>query len=67
MQELPDGASKLAWDNAVLISQRTADELGVKSEDLAVLELDGREMAIPVWILPGQTDYSLSVVLGYGR
>ena len=67
LQELPDGVSKLAWDNAVLMSHTTAGVLGVKNEDLVILNLNGRETPMPVWILPGYADYSLTLTLGYGR
>jgi molybdopterin-containing oxidoreductase family iron-sulfur binding subunit len=67
LQELPDSVSKLTWDNAALISQQTANTVGLKNEDLIVLNLQGREMVIPVWILPGLADFSVSVMLGYGR
>ncbi len=67
LQELPDSVSKLSWDNAALVSHKTANTLGIKNEDLIVLNLQGRETVIPVWILPGLADFSVSVMLGYGR
>jgi molybdopterin-containing oxidoreductase family iron-sulfur binding subunit len=67
LQELPDSVSKLSWDNAALVSHQTANTLGLKNEELIVLKLQGRESVIPVWILPGQADFSVSVMLGYGR
>ena len=38
MQELPDPITKLTWDNAVLVSRKTARELGVQNGD--VVEID---------------------------
>jgi molybdopterin-containing oxidoreductase family iron-sulfur binding subunit len=67
LQELPDTVTKLSWDNAALMSHKMADHLGVKNEDVIVLNLQGREMALPVWILPGQAHFTVSVSLGYGR
>jgi MoCo/4Fe-4S cofactor protein with predicted Tat translocation signal len=67
LQELPDSVSKLSWDNAALVSHQTANTLGIKNEDLIVLNLQERETVIPVWILPGLPDFSVSVMLGYGR
>jgi len=67
LQELPDPVTKLTWDNAVVMSHRTAQELGVKNEDLVTLQHQGRTLRLPVWILPGQADYSVAVELGYGR
>jgi molybdopterin-containing oxidoreductase family iron-sulfur binding subunit len=67
LQELPDAVTKLAWDNAALMSHKTANHLGVKNEDVVVLNLRGRELAAPVWILPGQAHFTVAVSLGYGR
>ena len=67
LQELPDTITKLTWDNAALVSHKTAQKLGVKNEDIIVLNMQGRELTIPVWILPGQADFCISISLGYGR
>jgi molybdopterin-containing oxidoreductase family iron-sulfur binding subunit len=67
LQELPDGVTKLVWDNAAIISLQTAKTLGVKNEDLIILSVNETDMALPVWILPGQADDSIAVTLGYGR
>ena len=67
MQELPDPVTKLTWDNAVLISRKTARELGVQNGDLVEITLDGRSVTGPIWTQPGMADYSLGLALGYGR
>ncbi len=67
LQELPDGMTKLTWDNAAIMSKKTADELGLKSETLVKLSYKGKTLELPVWILPGHADYSITVNLGYGR
>jgi len=67
LQELPDGMTKLTWDNAAVMSKKTADELGLKSETLVKLSYQGKTLELPVWILPGHADYSITVNLGYGR
>jgi MoCo/4Fe-4S cofactor protein with predicted Tat translocation signal len=67
MQELPDPITKLTWDNAVLISRKTARELGVQNGDLVEITLDGRSVTGPIWTQPGMADYSLGLALGYGR
>jgi MoCo/4Fe-4S cofactor protein with predicted Tat translocation signal len=67
LQEFPDPVTKLTWDNAALISRSTATELGVQDGDLLRLTLDGRETPMPVWVLPGQADYCVTLLLGYGR
>jgi molybdopterin-containing oxidoreductase family iron-sulfur binding subunit len=67
MQELPDPVTKMTWDNAVLISRKTARELGVQSGDLVEIALNGRKVTGPIWVQPGMADYSLGLALGYGR
>ena len=67
MQELPDPITKLTWDNAVLVSRKTARELGVKNGDVVEISLNGRSVVGPIWTQPGMADYSLGLALGYGR
>ncbi|MEO8425911.1 MAG: TAT-variant-translocated molybdopterin oxidoreductase [Verrucomicrobiota bacterium] len=67
LQEMPDPITKMTWDNAVLISRKTAVELGVKSNDIVEIQVNGRTVQGPVWIQPGQADYTLGLALGYGR
>jgi MoCo/4Fe-4S cofactor protein with predicted Tat translocation signal len=67
MQELPDPITKITWDNAVLLSRKTARELGVQNGDLVEISLNGRKVIGPVWVQPGMADYSLGLALGYGR
>jgi molybdopterin-containing oxidoreductase family iron-sulfur binding subunit len=67
MQELPDPVTKLTWDNAVLVSRKTARELGVKNGDVVEITLNGRSVKGPIWTQPGMADYSLGLALGYGR
>jgi MoCo/4Fe-4S cofactor protein with predicted Tat translocation signal len=67
LQELPRPLTKLTWDNAAIVSPKTALRLGVQSEDLAVLNVGGRSVRTPVWVLPGHADDSVTVHLGYGR
>jgi MoCo/4Fe-4S cofactor protein with predicted Tat translocation signal len=65
--ELPDPVTKLTWDNAVLISRKTAHELGLKNGDVVEITLAGRSVSGAVWVQPGMADYSLGLSLGYGR
>jgi molybdopterin-containing oxidoreductase family iron-sulfur binding subunit len=67
LQEVPDPVTKLTWDNAAVLSPRTARALGVASGDLVRLELAGRSLEIVALVVPGQADFSVSVPLGYGR
>lgn len=67
LQELPDPITKVVWDNPVLISRKTAQELGVKNKDLVEIKLGGRAVRGPIWIQPGMADYTIGLALGYGR
>ncbi len=67
LQELPDTMTKLTWDNAALVSPATAAELGLANEDVVRIGHEGRELELPVWIVPGHADGSIAVWLGYGR
>lgn len=67
LQELPDSMTKLCWDNAALLSPKTADALGVTSGDMAQIDYRGRQIEMPVWTMPGQADNTVNLSLGYGR
>jgi molybdopterin-containing oxidoreductase family iron-sulfur binding subunit len=67
LEEAPEPMTKLTWDNAALVSPKTASALGVASGDVVTLERGGRRVEMPVWILPGQAENSIAVALGYGR
>lgn len=80
LQELPKSITKLTWDNAVLLSPGTAQRLGlanaIASEggergqvmaDVVELSLGQRSLQVPIWVVPGQPDGTLTLHLGYGR
>ncbi len=67
LQELPDPLTTMVWDNAVLIGVGTAEELGVENATLVDLEVNGRSMTVPAYVMPGQAPGSLALALGYGR
>jgi MoCo/4Fe-4S cofactor protein with predicted Tat translocation signal len=67
LQELPKPMSKMTWDNPALIGPGMAERLGLKSEDIVELELNGQKVEVPVWVQAGHPDNSITVSLGYGR
>ena len=67
LQELPKPMTKLTWDNAVLMGPQMAERLQVKSIDMVELELNGKKVTGPVWVLVGHPDNCVTVSLGYGR
>ena len=67
LQELPRPITKLAWDNAVHLSPRTARRMGLDNQQHVELSHRGRKVNGSVWISPGQADDTAMVELGYGR
>ncbi|MEP6663876.1 MAG: 4Fe-4S dicluster domain-containing protein, partial [Verrucomicrobiota bacterium] len=76
LQELPDPVTKMTWENVILLSEKTAKDLGliiVNHEDNRLkvpwvkIQLNGREVEGPAWIQPGQADHTIGLALGYGR
>jgi anaerobic selenocysteine-containing dehydrogenase len=67
LQELPDPVTKIVWDNAVLVSRKTAADLGLANSEVVEISFGDGKIEGPVWIQPGQADHSLGLALGYGR
>jgi MoCo/4Fe-4S cofactor protein with predicted Tat translocation signal len=76
LQELPDPLTKMTWENVILMSPATADQLRLEirnreNNDLQVplvkVGVGGREVVGPAWIQPGMADHVLALALGYGR
>ncbi len=78
LQELPKPQTKLCWENAVLVSPKTARDLGyaddrrdalVNEKQTLLVNLKYRERSVrlPVWAVPGHPDGLATVFLGYGR
>ena len=67
LQEWPKPLTKLTWDAVAMLSKKTADRLGIKSEDAVELKYQGRTIIAPAWVMPGHADESVTAFLGYGR
>jgi molybdopterin-containing oxidoreductase family iron-sulfur binding subunit len=71
LHEFPDPITKITWDNVILVSRKTAEDLGVSvrdaQADVVEVDLGGAKIRGPVWIQPGMADNSLGLALGYGR
>ncbi len=80
--ELPDPITKLTWDNAALISPASADELGIPATheglfptghqeprvgQMIRISKGERSIEIPVVVVPGHADHSITLPLGWGR
>ena len=59
--------TKIVWDNAALMSIKTRDRLGLRDHQLVKISIEGRELSLPVWGLPGHVDESVTLYLGWGR
>lgn len=67
LQELPEALTKITWDNALLMSPPTASAMGLADGELVTVEASGSAIELPVYVMPGLAQFSLTVWLGYGR
>ena len=67
LQELPKPITRLTWDNAVMMSPGTAQQLSVTTGDYVTLTLAGRQVNAGIYIVPGHADNSVTLHLGFGR
>ncbi len=82
LQEMPQQLTKLAWDNAAVMSPRTAKSLSLDGDatdgtensgrelrhgQMVALRIDGEKVVLPVYEMPGCAPGVVTVTLGYGR
>jgi molybdopterin-containing oxidoreductase family iron-sulfur binding subunit len=82
LQELPDPISKVTWDNYAMVSpafakavlgldvseQRQGDKYEVEPAKPTIkIKANGKEVELPVLIIPGIHSSVVAVALGYGR
>jgi molybdopterin-containing oxidoreductase family iron-sulfur binding subunit len=67
LQELPEPITKLTWGNALLMSPETAGALHLKHGEVVQAEVNGRELSIPVFLVPGVAAGTVGLASGYGR
>jgi len=78
LQELPKPQSKLCWENFAIVSPAMAKAIGFGDVERAPLnnELEtrrvrvqyrGREVVLPLWVVPGHPFGVITAHLGYGR
>jgi molybdopterin-containing oxidoreductase family iron-sulfur binding subunit len=67
LQELPKPLTKITWDTAAWVSPRLAEERGLQNHEVIELTYRGNRIKMPVWIMAGHPDQSVTVFFGYGR
>ena len=67
MQELPRPFTKIVWDHAALLGIATAKRFDVVNGDIVRVTLDDRWVELPVCILPGTPDGTVTLHVGYGQ
>lgn len=67
LQELPQALTKMAWDNAAIVSPATAKSLEVKHGLMIALRIGGSKVQLPVYEMPGCAPGVVTVAIGYGR
>jgi len=82
LQETPQALTKLAWDNAAVMSPATARGLSLDGDatdssagsgrvlhhgQMVALRIDGEKIELPVYEMPGCAPGVIVVTLGYGR
>src|SRR5512146_96874 len=67
LQELPKPVNKLTWDNGVLVGVETAQQMGLKTNDVVELKIGDRAVRASVWVQTGQPSNVVTGYLGYGR
>lgn len=65
--ELPEPITKLTWDNAAWVSPTSAAELGVRLGDRITIRQGDASLDVPVVVVPGHADRSITLPLGWGR
>jgi molybdopterin-containing oxidoreductase family iron-sulfur binding subunit len=77
LQELPDPITKATWDNYICMSPKTAKEK-FDAELTSITEVDankkqakitwnGKELLLPIVVVPGMHNDVVAVAFGYGR
>jgi molybdopterin-containing oxidoreductase family iron-sulfur binding subunit len=67
LQELPQPITKLTWDNAAIMSIGTAKKLNVGHEEFVFLKQGEASVKLPVFVVVGVAEGSITINLGYGR
>ncbi|TWT95015.1 TAT-variant-translocated molybdopterin oxidoreductase [Neorhodopirellula pilleata] len=67
LQEMPQSITKLTWDNAAIMSPKSARALGTKHGLMVTIRRDEDTVSLPVFEIPGCAPGVITVAIGYGR
>jgi molybdopterin-containing oxidoreductase family iron-sulfur binding subunit len=67
LQELPKPLTTLTWGNAIAVSPAWARDFTVENGDMLEVDVAGRKVSGPAWIMPGQADNTIGLWFGHGR
>jgi molybdopterin-containing oxidoreductase family iron-sulfur binding subunit len=67
LQELPKPITKITWDPTAWISPKLAEAQHLNDGDLIELKYRGNTAKLPVAVVPGHPENSVTAFLGYGR
>jgi MoCo/4Fe-4S cofactor protein with predicted Tat translocation signal len=72
LQELPDPITKAVWDHYITVSQKDAKALNIANDSegntqYLAITANGKSIALPAIIQPGQTPGTIGLAIGYGR
>lgn len=71
LQEMSDPISKATWDNYLTVSQKWANDNGLKMVEGATrkakVTVGNKSIIVPVMVQPGQANGTVGLALGYGR
>jgi len=65
--ECPDPVTKHTWENVAVMSPETAQQLGVRDEDVVRITVGSGTVELPVLTQYGMHDRVVVTTLGYGR
>lgn len=67
LQELPQSITKMTWDNAAVMSPKTAQALELRHGQKVALRIGDHKVKLPVYEIPGCAPGVVATSIGYGR
>jgi molybdopterin-containing oxidoreductase family iron-sulfur binding subunit len=67
LQEMPQAITKLTWDNAAIMSPKSARAIGTKHGLKVGIRRGDTTLEVPVFEIPGCAPGVITVAIGYGR